>query len=401
MTAAVRPGPPAIVVGQVNALSVIRSLGRRGVAVTYAGDHHERFVSSRHASWLPMPPGAGTWGERALALLTGPAAAHLDGAVLLPCDDPAAELLARHGVELGTRFRPILSAPEAQLCLLDKLCTYRRAREAEVPTPRFWPVDGRAELEAVRDELVYPLIVKPHVSIDFQERFGGLKHFSVEDLEGARDAVGRAEEAGLPVMLVERIVASDSALRSYYTWIDRSGEPRVHFTKRLLRRSPPGMGQATYHVTDWIPEIRDLGVRLLRSVGLRGVAQVEFMLDPRDGVNKLIECNVRFTQPNSLIAAAGIDLPWIAYRDAAGLPAEPAPGGFREGVRLWDPQKDLRAFRELRARGEITLAGWIGSLRPAHLDTLSLSDPLPTLVPLSRALRRRVAGIARRRGPSG
>ena len=50
-------------------------------------------------------------------------------------------------MELGTRFRPILSSPEAQLCLLDKLCTYRR-RAAGVPTPRFWPVDGRAGLEA-------------------------------------------------------------------------------------------------------------------------------------------------------------------------------------------------------------------------------------------------------------
>ena len=110
MTAASH-GPPAIVLGQVNALSVIRSLGSRGVAVTYAGDHHDRFVSSRYASWLPMPPGPGEWPERALALLTGPAAAHLEGAVLLPCDDPAAELLTRQAVELGTRFRPILSSP--------------------------------------------------------------------------------------------------------------------------------------------------------------------------------------------------------------------------------------------------------------------------------------------------
>ena len=400
MTAASH-GPPAIVLGQVNALSVIRSLGSRGVAVTYAGDHHDRFVSSRYASWLPMPPGPGEWPERALALLTGPAAAHLEGAVLLPCDDPAAELLTRHAAELGTRFRPILSSPDAQLCLLDKLCTYRRARAAGVPTPRFWPVDGRAGLEAVRDELVYPLIVKPHASIDFQERFGGIKHFAADDLAGARDAVARAEDAGLSVMLVERIVAPDSALRSYYTWIDRSGEPRVHFSKRLLRRSPPGMGLATYHVTDWIPEIRDLALRLLGEVGLRGVAQVEFILDPVDGVNKLIECNVRFTQPHSLIATAGVDLPWIAYRDAAGLPPEPVAGGFRAGVRLWDPQKDLRAYRELRACGELTFAGWIGSLRPAHLDTLSVRDPLPTLVPLARAVRRRAAGIVRRGGSSG
>jgi predicted ATP-grasp superfamily ATP-dependent carboligase len=392
------PGPPAIVLGQVNALSVIRSLGRRGVAVTYVGDYHERFVHSRHGTWLPLPAGGGPWVERALAFLTGPSCARLEGAVLLPCDDPSAELLARHGDALARRFRPILSSPPAQLCLLDKLCTYRAAVEAGVPTPRFWPVAGRAGLAAVEGELVYPLIVKPRASMAFQQAFGGLKHFGATGPAEAREAVGRAEDAGLDVLLVERIVAPDTALRSYYTWIDRDGAPRAHFTKRLMRRSPPGMGPATYHVTDWIPEIREPALRLLRHVGLRGVCQTEFIRDPRDGVSRLIECNVRFTQPNSLIAAAGIDLPWIAYRDAAGLAPEPV-AGFRRGVRLWDPVRDVRAYRELRERGEITFARWLGSLRPAHLDTLSPDDPMPTLVPLGRAIRRRAAAWTGR-GPA-
>ena len=103
--------------GQVNALSVIRSLGSLGVAVTYAGDHHDRFVSSRYASWLPMPPGPGEWSERALALLTGPAAAHLEGAVLLPWSTtrPAELPDAARGGSSGRGSRPILSSPDAQL----------------------------------------------------------------------------------------------------------------------------------------------------------------------------------------------------------------------------------------------------------------------------------------------
>jgi predicted ATP-grasp superfamily ATP-dependent carboligase len=149
---------------------------------------------------------------------------------------------------------------------------------------------------------------------------------------------------------------------------------------------------ATSHVTEWMPELREPALALLGHVGLRGMAQVEFMRDDRDGVDKLIECNVRFTQPISLIAAAGIDLPWLVYRQAAGLPYE-VPRGFRQGVRLWDPQKDLQAFRELRDRGEITLGGWLRTLRPARLDSLSVRDPMPSAVPLSRALRRKAATL--------
>ena len=197
-------GPPAIVLGQVNALSVIRSLGSRGVAVTYAGDHHDRFVSSRYASWLPMPPGPGAVGRaRARAAHRARGGAPRRGrpaAVRRP--GGRAPGAARGGARDAVPPDPLVAGrpalPAGQALHL------RSARAAGVPTPRFWPVDGRAGLEAVRDELVYPLIVKPHASIEFQERFGGIKHFAAGDLaerprrRGARrgrGAVGDARRA--------------------------------------------------------------------------------------------------------------------------------------------------------------------------------------------------------------
>jgi D-aspartate ligase len=383
-------GPRAVVLGQVNCLSVIRNLGRRGVPVTFVGDRHERFVHSRYCDWMPLPHGPKGWMERARALLLGPAGERLAGSVLLPCDDPSAELLACNRAELAGRFLLPAADPGAHLRLLDKLSTYGTAVEAGVPTPRFWPVSSPDDVEALRDRLVYPLIVKPLSSIRFQQRFGGKKHVVARELGEARQAVAMATGMGLDVMLVERIPGPDSRLCSYYTYIDEDGEPLLHFTKRIIRRSPPGMGTATYHVTDWIPEIRDLGLRLLRHVGWRGLAQVEFMLDARDGVLKLMEANVRFTQPNSLLSAAGVDLAALVYSRAAGLPYDP-PRGFRCGLRLWDPVRDVKAYRELRARGEIDLWRWLASLRPARLDTFSADDPMPTIAPLASWLRGRVA----------
>ena len=54
--------------------------------------------------------------------------------------------------------------------------------------------------------------------------------------------------------------------------------------------------------------MRDLGLALFGHAGLRGVANVEFKRDPRDGRLKLIECNARFTAANGLLTASGIDL---------------------------------------------------------------------------------------------
>ena len=264
------------------------------------------------------------------------------------------------------------------------------SRAAGVPTPRFWPVDGRAGLEAVRDELVYPLIVKPHASIDFQERFGGIKHFAADDLAGARDAVARAEDAGLlgDARRADRRSGQRSAQLLH---LDRPARAslRVHFSKRLLRRSPPGMGLATYHVTDWIPEIRDLALRLLGEVGLRGVAQVEFILDPvrrRQQAHRV----QRALHPAELAdrwAGGGWTSPGSPTAHAAGLPPEPVAVGFRAGVRLCIPTRTCAPTASCGPAGSLTFAGWIGSLRPAHLDTLSVRDPLPAAPGAPRAGR--------------
>ena len=104
---------------------------------------------------------------------------------------------------------------------------------------------------------------------------------------------------------------------------------------------------------------------------------------------------MRFTQPNSLIATAGVGTPLGSpTATPPGCPRAPVAGGFPRGRAALGPEKAVRAYRELRARGELTFAGWIGSLRPAHLDTLSVRDPMPTLVPLARAVRRREGGPA-------
>ena len=58
---------------------------------------------------------------------------------------------------------------------------------------------------------------------------------------------------------------------------------------------------------------------------------------------------------------------------------------------LWYPEIDVTAFRELRARGELTLAGWLKSLaRPQHFPLLRMNDPIPALHALFTSVRERI-----------
>ncbi len=391
MISPTHPPPPAILLGgDANALSVARSLGRRGVAVYSLNDSVAPVRYSRWCRWLPVEwhgSDEASWA----AWLLGPDAEALRGAVLLAASDQGIAVLAHHREALGRRFLLDESNPAAQLAMLDKLATYRIAQQAGVPTPRFWVVDGTLSWQEVVPELVFPLLVKPLISHRFAARFGGRKFLRARDRDELGEAMDVVAAAGLEVLLVEEVPGPDDRLCSYYTYLDGDGAALFNFTKRVIRRFPVGMGNGCCHVSDRVPEVGELSLRLFRQAGLRGLANAEFKRDPRDGRLKLIECNARFTAANCLVARSGLDLAALVYNRLTGRPLPPL-GEFAPGIRLWYPGQDFRAFFDLRRRGELSLWGWLRDI--ACIPTLpyfSWSDPGPSAVNFLRALKADVA----------
>jgi D-aspartate ligase len=392
--------PPGLILdGGANALSVARDLGRMGVSVFAIGPRDSVVKHSRYCQWIPIDEGEDAWAE----FLLGPESDHLTGAVVLACGDAAIQVLIRHRRALLERFRLDLSDPTAQAAMLDKLATYRHARAAGVPTPGFWEVGSREQVLALRDSLVFPLLVKPRLSHVFESRFGR-KHVIVHTFEQLLAPVDAALRARTDVLLMEHVPGPDDLLCSYYTYLDEQGRPQFHFTKRIIRRFPAGMGTACYHVTDWIPQIIPLAQRLFDHVGLRGLANVEFKLDARDQQYKLIECNARFTASDCLVSASGFGLARFVYNRLIGRPQPPLEN-YKRGLRLWDPARDWSAYRELRRAGRITFWRWLTSV--LHRQTFAYfrwSDPMPALArafkPVGRSLKR-LANLLRPRQTGG
>ncbi len=166
--------PPAIILGgDHNALSIARSLGAAGIEVYAINYPHADVRYSRFCKWINLPESVAIAPESWAAYLLGPESDHLRGAVLLAASDEAIELIAERRQALSAKFTLDLSNPAAQLCMLDKLCTYRAAEAAGVPTPRFWVAETREQIKELEAELVYPLILKPLLGHKFSKRFSG------------------------------------------------------------------------------------------------------------------------------------------------------------------------------------------------------------------------------------
>jgi len=385
--------PPVILLGgTANALSVAWTLGRRGIPVYALAPVGAPIRDSRYSRWIPLHQNGDPQGEW-LEWLMGGAAVALQGAVLLPCGDDGVELTARHRAQLAARYRLIEGKDEILLAMLDKASTYAWASRVGVPAPAACPVRSLGEALAAGEQMGYPFVLKPRHSHLFQ-KFFTTKVFLITDREQLCSVFRQVEPHGLE-MLVTEIIRGESQFCSYYTYLDEQLEPLFHFTKQKLRQSPNGLGVGTYHISDWNPEVAQLGLQFLQGVGRSGFGNLEFKRDCRDNRLKLIECNPRFTLPHEMLQICGIDVSLLVYNRLTGQPL-PSVGEYRRGVRVLLPLEDLDAFREAHSRGELSWRQWLGSLlHRHHFLYFRWTDPWPAAVRLWSYLRERVRGRVR------
>jgi predicted ATP-grasp superfamily ATP-dependent carboligase len=71
------------------------------------------------------------------------------------------------------------------------------------------------------------------------------------------------------------------------------------------------------------PQIMELGLSLLKSLNWVGVGMVEFKVDPRDGIPKLMELNPRFWGSLQLAIVSGVDFPYLILKMARRESFEP------------------------------------------------------------------------------
>jgi D-aspartate ligase len=367
--------PVIVLGGAANALSVARNLAHQGIEVVAVNYPHEAVRFSRRARFVRLDDGYSpkTW-ER---FLLGRESDYLRGSVLLACGDEAISIIVDNHAALSQKFLLEEGDPLVRRDLLNKFTICRRAEEADIPTVGYWLIRSNEELERSMEQLRFPLIMKalygPHAEVL------GFKAILVPDRPSLTERFSAAARLGVEVLLMEYIPGGDDRLCSYYTYLDESGSPLVHLTKRLKRRYPRGSGEGTYHVTTWIPEAAELGARFFRHVKLRGLGNIEFKRDERDGRLKIIEVNARFTASDCLIAKSGVNLALITYNRLTGRPQPPVLD-YQKSLVLCRPVKDARAAWELRKTGELGFSEWIADLwRVNQFPLFEWRDPMPTV----------------------
>ncbi len=364
--------------GQTAGLGVIRALGHVGIH-SVVGFHDPTDIGRKsiyvlEEKKLPHPEKQ----EAEFVQCLMEYSSGLDGAVLFPTSDATLSVVSRNKSKLAQKFR--VACPEWAITkqFLDKKNTSVLVEKYNLPAPKTLLPKCTEDIEAWESHLKFPCLVKPS-QVHLYNQYFHRKMTWVDDMDHLLKAFREAQERRIDVMIQEYIPGADRLGANYnaYYW---EGKPLCEFTAHKIRNAPPTMGSPCVLVSEVIPEVMEIGRKLLGAVGFSGYACSEFKLDPRDGVYKLMEVNVRHNLSSLLAVKCGMNFPWINYTHLVnGEPPEPHP--FQTGIYWIDVTRDL-GYRMINlGRERISVGQMVSPYFKKHVfAVLDWQDPKPALL---------------------
>jgi D-aspartate ligase len=368
-----------VIGGDHQGLGIARSLGRRGIRVTVADDEISIGTVSRYVQRrLPWPADEAVQVEWLESLADE---RDLRGATVFPTRDETVALLAQHHDRLSERFVLVTPPWAVARWAYDKRLTYELAGRIGVDHPGTHYPTARPEVE--RLELAYPAIIKPAIKDHFYSQTL-TKAWEVTDRDSLLERYDEAVRLvpGDEVMIQEVIPGGGEAQFSFAA-LCADGEVVAWLTARRTRQHPMDYGHSsTFVETVDCHEIEEPSRRLLDAMSYSGLVEVEYKHDHRDGRYKVLDVNARTWGWHTIGRRAGVDFPYLSWRQAHGLPVPSRRG--RSGVRWMRGVTDVpTALTEIR-RGRLPLGRYLRSWRaPLELSVLTPDDPLPSLAELA------------------
>ena len=374
-------------------LTVIRSLSRAGYHVIAGKKSKRAFTDySRYTAEIWQHPDIK---ENEMAFITAFKeflSRCSDISYVFPIGDTQCDCFARHSDKLPSSVTVIMPDPSVIMTCQDKLKTYEKIKELEIPQPQFQKINSYEELLQCIERIGCPCIIKPKNSF---VPFFDEKAIIVKEPESIDQLIPHWPE-GNELLIVQQLVRGHR-----YNCQSTAVEGRMlsYFEQKVLRTDRinyTGIGVDGISVPP-TPSLKQYTQRLIKELNYSGASCVQFLVDEESGSENFLEINPRLDATCAIPFYCGYDFPRMTlecFEYIRGLRSEPPekfspyPTG-RRGVWLMG---DLREFFNfaLTSRLDRKLAlKWMKNIVKTFFSgdfhlTWSWKDPLPTFFIYSR-----------------
>jgi D-aspartate ligase len=371
-------------------LGVVRSLGRLGIPMYVFQD----------ARWAPTARsryvrGAFTWpfqsarAEDTVDHLLGVGRALGGPPVLMPTDDAGALLVAEHDTALRQAFRFPCQPPGLPLRLASKKELFHLCQQLEVATPDTAFPQNREDVIGFSKRARFPVVLKSIDARLLQQRPAAKSVLIASSEQELLDAYDQGEVPGSPnFMLQEYIPGGAASIWMFNGYFDAHSDCLVGFTGKKMRQYPPHTGATSLGVCIRNEAVERTTRGLMKALGYRGILDIGYRYDARDGAYKLLDANPRIGATFRLfVGTNGMDVARALYLDLTGQSVphtEPC-----EGRKWLVENRDLESLITYLRQREVSIASYAQSMRGVQeLAWLAADDPLPFALMVGASLAR-------------
>ena len=359
-------------------VGIVRSLGRLGVdTIAFHDAPHAPAASSRYSRRRCIWNAEADPGFDPVDLLRK-LSDWIDGrAVMLATDDVSSTVLSEHAATLSEWYVFPEQPPGLAQSLYDKRGMAEICERLDIPTPgNVFPRD-RDEVMRFAEDATYPIVLKAIDSWRLQADTG-TRMAIVEDRHSLLEEYDRLASADPEnLMLQEYIPGGAESVWMLDGYYNADSDCLFAVTGRKLRQFPPYTGMTSLGVCVPNPEVERLTQRLAKEIGYRGVLDLGYRFDARDGQYKLLDVNPRVGASLRLfVGDGGMDAVRAAYLDLSG---QEVPRSKTQPGRRWVVENlDLVSSRRYLRDGSLTAGSWLASFRGVREAAwFALDDPLP------------------------
>jgi protein-tyrosine-phosphatase/predicted ATP-grasp superfamily ATP-dependent carboligase/CelD/BcsL family acetyltransferase involved in cellulose biosynthesis len=362
-------------------LTIVRSLGRRGIEVHVAPFNRRsaalksRYIAKVHKLPSYVDGGAG-WVAEMKSLL---ARERYD--LVIPCDDRTLLPLSAHRKKFAKSAMLAIPDPGSVAVLFDKGKTKSLAASLGVNLARTLLPEDCADPEEVFRLVGSRVVVKPKHSYQLNTLF-------------KRGVVRIADSPAELIQITDELPRNEFYFEGYFpgsgvglSVLADKGEILLAFQHHRVHESEGG-GASAYRVSAPIsPELKNASEKMLGALSYTGLAMFEFRRNFSTGDWILLEVNARPWGSIPLPVGLGVDFPFAWYRLLVNG-QRPAKVGYRSGVfgrnlvlDVYHLTRQLSESRNLLQSTRIA-ADWARSFWPLFVlrersDTIVWDDILP------------------------
>jgi predicted ATP-grasp superfamily ATP-dependent carboligase len=363
-------------------LGIARSLGRLGVPVY--GLHDDAWAPAALSRYMRT------------TFVAHPTSTLLDGsveplqmagrtldrrAILIPVDDAASFLVQEHAVDLRERF----IFPEQPVGLAQRLSRKKDlhflCKSLGLPTPEAVFPRSRDDVREFCEHATFPVALKSIDSRVLRHRPAARSVVIASSPVELLAEYDRAEVPNQPnLMLQEYIPGGAETIWMFNGYFDANSDCLFGITARKLRQHPPYTGITSLGVCVDHPEVVSQTRKLMKALGYRGIVDMGYRFDARDGQYKLLDVNPRVGATFRLfVDRNGLDVVRAMYLDMTGQPVPFA--GVVPGRKWILESHDLASALVYIRDGQLSVGTWARSFGGlAEAAWFAPDDPLPFAV---------------------